>query len=100
MTLLAVGPGGIPDDANCLTASPIAHLWGPTEHETRAREAERLLQRCIDENPETPFAILAAQELASPLSFGYRAFYREPPPPSPPGPPRGPSPPPLVFPKL
>ena len=101
MTFLACGPAGIPQEANCLTAAPISHLWVPSDHEARAREAERLLRRCIDENPHTPFAILAEQELASPLGFGYQAFYREPPPPPPyvPHVPR-PTPAPLVFPRL
>lgn len=110
MTLLATArvpdnPGGIPDSANCLTAAPASNLWGGAAHEARAREAERLLRRCIDEHPRTPFALLAAQELATPLGFAFQTTYRPPPPPPPPRPASPPSapvqaPPPLVFPKL
>jgi hypothetical protein len=92
-------PGGLPDDVNCLQIAPAPRLLLGSVTELRAREAERLLTRCLNENPDTPWAYLAQRELDHPLGVTHRAWYQEPPPPPPPS---GPSPPqaPVVLPKL
>lgn len=79
-TLLAQS-GALLDDVNCLTFSPDSHLISGEETEQRAKEAERLLTRCIEKNRNTPWAYLAQRELDHPLGIGYRAYYRKPPPP-------------------
>ncbi|EMI57049.1 hypothetical protein RSSM_01518 [Rhodopirellula sallentina SM41] len=52
----------------------------------RAREAERLLTRCVETNPGTPWASLARWELDSPLGIQVRQISIPPPPPPPPKP--------------
>jgi hypothetical protein len=91
-------PGGIPDDVNCLQISPAPRLLLGPITESRAREAERLLKRCLEENPDTPWAYLAQRELDHALGVTHRVWYQEPPPP----PPSVPSTPqaPVVLPKL
>lgn len=76
-------PGGLPDDVNCLRIAPAPRLLLGSITEARAREAERLLKRCLDENPNTPWAYLAQRELDHPLGVTHRAWYQEPPPPVP-----------------
>ena len=51
----------------------------------RAVEGQRLLNRCLEKNPGTPWAFLAARELEHPLSVDFNWRYVPPPPPSPPG---------------
>lgn len=91
-------PGGIHDEANCLQITPAPRLLLGSITEERAREAERLLTRCLEENPNTPWAYLAQRELDNPLGVTYRAWYQEPPPPVP-FVPQAPSAP-VVLPKL
>ncbi|MBI1901036.1 MAG: VWA domain-containing protein [Planctomycetia bacterium] len=61
-----------------------------------AAEAIRLLTRCRDSNPGTPWALLAERELRHPLGFKLEEAYVAPPPPPParPNPVRVPPPPP------
>lgn len=63
--------------------------------EKQAAEATRLLRRCVEQNPGTPWAVLAERELRYPLGFEVEEGY-VPPPPEPPAmngqvnvPPRG-----------
>ncbi|WP_165074489.1 vWA domain-containing protein [Paludisphaera rhizosphaerae] len=44
-----------------------------------AKEAQALLQRVVDEHPETPWALLAARELKNPLGFKPVEAYLQPP---------------------
>lgn len=46
----------------------------------QAGDAVRLLTRCIDENPGTPWAVLAQRELQYPLGFRVEEAYVAPPP--------------------
>ncbi|MGD9645487.1 MAG: vWA domain-containing protein [Pirellulales bacterium] len=48
--------------------------------ERQAAEATRLLQRCVDQNPGTPWEQLAARELKDPLGFEIEEGYVPPPP--------------------
>jgi hypothetical protein len=91
-------PGGIPDEANCLQIKPAPRLLLGPYTEARAREAQRLLTRCLENNPDTPWAYLAQRELDHPLGVQHRAWYQEPPPPRPsvPSTPQAP----VVLPKL
>jgi hypothetical protein len=59
---------------------PDDRIQSGTAAERRAAEARRLLQRAIDENPGTPWAVLAARELAHPLGFKIEEAYVAPPP--------------------
>lgn len=49
--------------------------------ERNAAEAQRLLERCRRENPDTPWALLAERELRHPLGFHVDEAYVPPPPP-------------------
>jgi hypothetical protein len=73
--------GAIDDDANCMQFAPMSHVISGPLMEARAKEAERLLKRCIEKNPNTPWAYLADRELLYPVGLGCRAWYVEPPPP-------------------
>ena len=44
-----------------------------------AKEAQALLQRVVDEHPETPWALLAGRELKNPLGFKWVEAYVPPP---------------------
>ena len=70
---------------------------GGSQNEKMAKEAIRLLTRCVTENAGTPWAVLAQRELDQPLGFNVIEAY-EPPPPPPPKPkatpPKKPAPPP------
>ena len=46
-------------------------------------EATRLLKRCLEQNPNTPWAVLAQRELKDPLGFAVLEHYVAPPPPPP-----------------
>jgi hypothetical protein len=70
-------------ESNRWTFEPSPKLNFGSASERRAEEARRLLQRCIDNNPDTPWALLAKRELAYPLGFQVLEAY-EPPPPRPP----------------
>lgn len=100
LCLMLSQAGALPENANCLSTSPGRPFLSGPEGEQRAREAERLLQRCVAQNPNTPWEVLAQAELNIPVGIDYRAFYQEPPPPvvvpAVPGVPRAP----LSFPKL
>ncbi len=54
-----------------------------TTSQKHAAEATRLLRRCIDANPGTPWAVLAQRELKDPLGFHVEEAYEAPPPPPP-----------------
>ncbi|HVX15293.1 MAG TPA: vWA domain-containing protein [Pirellulales bacterium] len=64
-----------------------------SQSERMAKEATRLLTRCVNENPGTPWALLAQRELKDPLGFRVDEAYVAPPPP-PPKPKPGQKPPP------
>ncbi len=53
-------------------------LGGPTVTQAADR-ARQLLQRVVDEHPESPWALLAQRELRDPLGMKWVETYREPP---------------------
>ena len=57
-------------------------------------EAQALLERVVQEHHGTPWALIAAEELRTPLGYSWREAYTPPPPPPKPAPPPGPAPPP------
>ncbi|QDU27545.1 hypothetical protein ETAA8_26330 [Anatilimnocola aggregata] len=95
-------PQGFPYPSNSIQLFPQEGLRTGTASALRIQEGRRLLQRCLDNNPGTPWAFLAARELEHPESLDFRWRLIPVPPPSPPGPPRRPSPPsaPIVLPRL
>lgn len=54
-----------------------------SQSEKMAQEAARLLTRCMNENPGTPWELLAQRELAEPFGFRVVEAYEPPPPPKP-----------------
>ncbi|HUY32303.1 MAG TPA: hypothetical protein VMV69_05945 [Pirellulales bacterium] len=54
-----------------------------SQNERMAKEAIRLLTRCVNDNPGTPWAVLAQRELEQPLGFAVDEAYVAPPPPAP-----------------
>jgi hypothetical protein len=73
-----------------------------TKSPPRAEEARRLLQRCLKEHANTPWAHLAQWELDNELGVQLHEEFIPPPPPARPSPP-GPPPPPAptyTFPRL
>jgi hypothetical protein len=77
---LALAPRGIPEGAtnNSLAVAPLPRLLSGSVNERRAAEAERLLRRCVEKNPNTPWWYLAQRELAHPLGIGFQVFYTQP----------------------
>jgi len=63
--------------------SPDTAVHSGSQSEKMAKEAERLLTRCANENPDTPWALLAKRELAQPFGFKVLEAYEAPPPPKP-----------------
>jgi hypothetical protein len=95
-------PALFPNQANQITLFPFATIRSGDLALRRAVEGERLLKRCLAQNPGTPWAFLAARELEHPLGLDFEWRYIPPPPPPPPSGPRMYSPPaePIVLPKL
>ncbi|HEY5312406.1 MAG TPA: VWA domain-containing protein, partial [Pirellulales bacterium] len=65
--------GMLNPDTNHIVFEPSPQLKS-TDSEVlkRAAEAKRLLQRCVDKNPDTPWAFLAQWELDQPLGLSVR----------------------------
>jgi len=78
---------------------PAAEIRFNSQAEKQANEAIRVLKRCVDENPGTPWAVMAQRELKDSLGFNVEEHYVAPPPPPPkrPTPPANPNPPPPVV---
>ncbi len=68
-------------------------LSNRTDVLARVNEAQRLLKRCMSENPDTPWAALAQWEMDIAPGLGIRQIVVPPPIPGPPAPPRAPVPP-------
>jgi hypothetical protein len=69
-----VGP-----QTNHVVLSPSPALRGPDAVRARAAEASRLLNRCMKENPQTPWAYLAQRELDHPFGIDIRQVTLPPP---------------------
>lgn len=67
--LICTSPDALQPTTNCLRFSPSAILRGGEFTQKRAELARKLLQRCIDNNPNTPWAVMAKAELNSPFGI-------------------------------
>ncbi|REK17594.1 MAG: VWA domain-containing protein [Planctomycetota bacterium] len=59
-------------ETNHIECEAVEVLRGDTRTRKRADEAERLLTRCLEENPNTPWAYLAQRELDHPFGIDFR----------------------------
>jgi hypothetical protein len=64
--------GGVASHTNHLVLVPSRTLRGSSDVQSRAEEATRLLDRCMKENSQTPWAYLAQRELDHPLGIDIR----------------------------
>lgn len=75
--------GFLDDETNNVVLAPYPQLRGSESIVAQAREAERLLKRCVEEHPGTPWAYLAERELDHALGiFIEQIALPMPPPPS------------------
>lgn len=98
-TMKAKGADFVDKKSNRWQFKPDGALHFGSQDERMAKEAARLLSRCIKENPGTPWAVLAQRELKDPFGFRVDEAYVAPPPPPPkpkPGKPTPPPPPPTM----
>ena len=73
---------------NRVTFGPISELRHGPIAQLAAEESGRLLERCVRENPGTPWAYLARRELDYPLGVGFQQQVIPAPPPKTAGPPK------------
>jgi hypothetical protein len=66
-------------ETNHILIKPSQNLRGSDEVHERADEAMRLLHRCVEMNPQTPWAYLAQRELDHPLGIDIRQVVLPPP---------------------
>lgn len=91
-------PGVLSQDTNHVRLVASSDYRSPEQIRARALEARRLLERCVEANPNTPWALLAEWELANELSLSIQQIVIPPPQPA-----TGPPPPPgrpISFPRL
>lgn len=69
---LAVEPGFLDETTNHVILVPSLEMKSDSRFRRRAEEAERLLTRCVRENPNTPWAWLAQRELDYALGIDVR----------------------------
>lgn len=92
----AKGADFVEKKSNRWQFKPDAALHYGSQSQRAAKEATRLLTRCVKENEGTPWALLAQRELKDPFGFRVEEAYVAPPPPpkAKPGKPAPPPPPP------
>lgn len=73
------GAAFVDKESNRWEFRPDEQLNFGTASERHATEARRLLERCIAENPDTPWAVLAQRELKHPFGFRVDDGYVAPP---------------------
>jgi hypothetical protein len=93
-TMKAKGADFVDKKSNRWQFKPDKALHYGSQDERMAKEATRLLTRCVHDNPETPWALLAQRELKDPFGFRVDEAYVAPPPPPPKPKPGAPTPPP------
>jgi hypothetical protein len=71
--------GSLATETNHIILRPSQNLRGADEVQDRADEALRLLHRCVEMNPQTPWACLAQRELDHPLGIDIRQVVLPPP---------------------
>ena len=69
-----VEPGFLEQSTNFAVFVPSLQMRSNSTYRYRAEEAERLLLRCVRENPNTPWALLAERELDYGLGIDVRQF--------------------------
>jgi hypothetical protein len=67
-------PSLLQETTNYLMLAPLAEMQSGEKFAGRAREANRLLSRCMRDNAETPWAYLARAELEYGLGLAVRQF--------------------------
>ena len=79
-------PNGLNPNTNSVSLSPSSNLVGGPVSAQRAAIATRMLRRCMDENPNTPWFVMAEQELRHGFGIQLNQTYipKPPPPPTPP----------------
>jgi hypothetical protein len=82
-TMKAKGADFVDKKSNRWQFKPDKALHYGSQDERMAKEATRLLTRCLQENPGTPWALLAQRELKDPFGFRVDEAYVAPPPPPP-----------------
>ncbi|HET6880991.1 MAG TPA: vWA domain-containing protein [Pirellulales bacterium] len=92
-TMKAKGADFVDKKSNRWQFKPDGELHFGSQDERMAKEATRLLTRCVKDNQGTPWALLAQRELKDPFGFRVDEAYVAPPPP-PPKPKPGAKPPP------
>ncbi|HEX7376617.1 MAG TPA: vWA domain-containing protein [Pirellulales bacterium] len=92
-TMKGKGADFVDKKSNRWQFKPDKALHYGSQSERMAKEATRLLTRCVEQNVGTPWAVLAQRELKDPLGFRIEETYVAPPPP-PPKPKPGKTPPP------
>ncbi|HVA51756.1 MAG TPA: vWA domain-containing protein [Pirellulales bacterium] len=93
-TMKAKGADFVDKKSNRWQFKPDGNLHYGSQDERMAKEATRLLTRCVKDNPGTPWAVLAQRELKDPFGFKVVEAYVAPPPPPPKAKPGKPAPPP------
>jgi len=71
--------GSLATETNHMVLGPSQNLRGADDVQDRAAEALRLLHRCVETNPQTPWAYLAQRELDHPLGIDIRQVVLPPP---------------------
>jgi hypothetical protein len=71
--------GSLATETNHILLRSSQNLRGPDAVHARADEARRLLHRCVEMNPHTPWAYLAQRELDHPLGIDIRQVVLPPP---------------------
>ncbi|MBC8875220.1 MAG: VWA domain-containing protein [Planctomycetes bacterium] len=69
-----VQPGFLDETTNHLILVPTLEMMSDSRFRQRAEKAERLLVRCVRENPGTPWALLAQRELDYGLGISVRQY--------------------------
>ena len=75
---------GLNDDTNHVWLTATDQLRGGAPSKDRAVIARRVLQRCVDDNPGTPWSLMAARELKDGFGVQLNQRFVPRPPPSPP----------------
>jgi len=71
---LVVEPGFLDEATNHVIFVPAGEMKSDSHFRRRAEEAERLLARCVRDNPNTPWALLAQRELDYGLGIDARQY--------------------------
>lgn len=76
-------PNLLNPESNDIGLSPSTELRGGAISYQRAELSQHFLQRCVNNNPDTPWSVMAQRELQEPLGLQVNARYIPKPPPPP-----------------